>query len=335
MPKADRGAKDMPNLSIIVPVYNTREILQNSINSILQQTYEDYELIIVDDGSSDGSSALCDELKENDERIVVVHKKNGGLSDARNEGIKIAKGNYFLFVDSDDRIHERFCELLMGMVELYGCEIASSDLLFTNTQKEEPIIDMDDINCIIYEKVDVLREYFVPSSGRKIYHGICMKVYDRKIFEGLQFEKGRFHEDLFMTYKLLERCNRFAFIEKPLYYYYQNPKSITHTYSKKNFIDEYDAIAEMRNNRLLEGENQAYLRQFVLLHYIYLLTKLLSLEKSNEIDRIKHEIVKWIDDNIWKISAWKTRKKLAYLVFSRFPKLYLLAADIRGKTKRI
>ena len=118
-----------PKISIIVPVYNVENILRYCVDSILRQSFSDFEVLLIDDGSKDNSGSLCDELQLQDSRIKVFHKKNGGLSDARNFGIEHASGDFYLFIDSDDVLHKDFCKVLIELQSKYNAEIVSTDLV--------------------------------------------------------------------------------------------------------------------------------------------------------------------------------------------------------------
>ena len=173
-----------PKISIIVPVYNVEQILRYCVDSICKQSFTDFEVLLIDDGSKDTSGKICDELLLMDSRIKVFHKQNGGLSDARNFGIEKACGDFLLFIDSDDVLHEDFCKVLIELQEKYNAEITSTDLVNFYDCSEIEILNSKVYNQeeFVYNSVDILKEYFNPKNERKIYHGLCMKLYKKELF---------------------------------------------------------------------------------------------------------------------------------------------------------
>lgn len=264
-----------PKISIIVPVYNVEKFLDICIKSIINQSYRNLEIILVDDGSPDNCPKICDFYAEKDDRVIVIHKTNGGLSDARNSGLHIATGDYFLFVDSDDMIHEQFCEYLVKTAQKYKADIVSCDLLIFDNYN-----DIENLNCNceniteeIFENKKALIEYLQASRFRKIYHGLCMKIYKKELFNNLEFEKGRLHEDVFITYKLLDKSNKTIITNAPYYFYYQNQSSICHNFKKKNFEDMYDALNNIRIYFSNRKDIVPYCNEFILYEYRTLVIK--------------------------------------------------------------
>ena len=220
-------------ISIIVPVYNTEIFLQKCIDSILNQSYTNLEIIIVNDGSTDNSGYMCDTYAKKDKRIKVIHKENGGLSSARNVGLDICTGDYIAFVDSDDYIHPQFLEYMLKYCINYKSDITMCDYLSVNTDIDS--LPLNSVETHIFmNSNDALHELVF---GNKIPLIICCnKLYRNNLFNKLRFPEGKFHEDEFVAHRLLHNANKICSIDQYLYYYRRNDKSITGTaYSEHNF----------------------------------------------------------------------------------------------------
>ena len=210
-------------ISIIVPVYMTEPYLRKCLDSIINQTYRDLEIILVDDGSPDGSPAVCDEYGEKDPRIRVIHKKNGGLSDARNCGLDIAAGEYIGFVDSDDWISPRMYENLMRVRDKYDVKIACCSQVATDGERETEPRDAGEERCL--SAAETFGEIF--TSGRRNNVMMQNKIYASALFSGIRFPVGELHEDIGTFYKLIGQCDRIACTGTTEYYYRRRPDSIT------------------------------------------------------------------------------------------------------------
>ena len=217
-------------VSIIVPIYNTEQFLERCVNSIIEQTYLNIEIILVDDGSTDDSGQLCDELAKKDSRIKVIHKENGGLSDARNAGIDAASGLKICFIDSDDVINRCFVETLLNASIKYSCSIAQCNV--QKFSREEEILEENDNAAI---KVIHRKDLINNMSTLDVV--ACNKLYDTKLFEYIKFPKGKIHEDLATTYKIYDKVEKVIILDTKLYFYYGNPNGITGSKIKNNKID--------------------------------------------------------------------------------------------------
>ena len=215
-------------ISVIIPIYKTEKYLCRCVDSIIQQTHRNLEIILVDDGSPDGSGKICDQYAQQDSRIKVIHKKNGGLSDARNKGIESSAGEYLCFVDSDDYVSQYFCQLLYELCEKYQtriacCEFAHvlNDSFFQNETK------YDLANVELWQR----RRVFEIMASSRNQHGLitiaCNKMYSRELFDNVRYPEGKLHEDEGTTYKLLYLCEKVAYIPAKLYAYFQTSSSIT------------------------------------------------------------------------------------------------------------
>lgn len=223
-------------LSIIVPVYNVETYLPRCIDSILQQTFKDFELILVDDGSPDACGKICDEYALQDKRVKVVHKENGGLSDARNAGLDVARGEYIGFVDSDDRISPEMYEKLIAIAAETGADIVAGGLTLLNFQGE--IIGKCPNPGItkVYTR-DAFLKNFYPEVWLEIWPTVTDKIFRRYLFTDIRFPLGKIYEDNHIQLALYDKCTLIATDHQYGYYYYANrPGSITQAnYSPKNF----------------------------------------------------------------------------------------------------
>ena len=210
----------MPRLSIIVPVYKVEPYIHKCVDSILNQTFTDFELILVDDGSPDNCGKICDEYALKDERVRVIHKKNGGLSDARNAGIDVAQGEIIGFIDSDDYIESNMYEELIKCLDEKECDIVSGDTYverdgnnrFKGRYQENHIFNGEQAIC------EILKVHMDNSAWSK--------VYKRSVIGDIRYPKGRIYEDVATTYKFVANAKRVAYICKPYYHYIKRKGSI-------------------------------------------------------------------------------------------------------------
>lgn len=226
-------------LSVIVPVYNVEKYLDKCVQSIVDQTYSNLEIILVDDGSPDKCPQLCEKWAQRDNRIKVVHKKNGGLGDARNAGLDIASGDYVAFVDSDDHIAPMMYETLMKKAVECKLDVVKSGFMREyHTGKIENFIDMDARQDIGKEAILKLIPLHIPKFGRKLTYTCtsCTSVYKRSIVPYFVSERRYVSEDLIFTVECMLRANSFAYIPQSYYYYYVRDDSITHQYNEKTFV---------------------------------------------------------------------------------------------------
>lgn len=228
-------------VSIIIPVYNVEKYLLACVNSVVNQTYKCLEIILVDDGSTDSSGRICDECAKLDSRIKVIHKTNGGLSDARNAGIDAATGEYLAFVDSDDIIHTRFVEMLYALANYLNADISSVE--FKNFYDEETL----DLEEILVGKTMILQSE--EAIDKILYQNIldnsaCNKLYDRRLFDGLRFPIGKLYEDLAIFYKVYERAKKVVHRREAYYFYRLRRDSITGNFSlrRTDVLDITDEI---------------------------------------------------------------------------------------------
>lgn len=210
-------------ISVIIPVYNVKNYLEKCVKSVVLQSYKNLEIILVNDGSTDGSGRLCDEIAKNDSRIVVLHKKNGGLSDARNYGIERANGTYISFVDSDDWIAPTMIEDLYNAIVKYGVKLAICETAYAyDNYNYSPRMTSDTF------VLDKLPAYELLLENRRFRTNAWNKLYLADIWRELRFPKGKKYEDVYIMHEVYDMCDKIAYVDKALYYYFQRSNSIVH-----------------------------------------------------------------------------------------------------------
>lgn len=274
----------MNNLvSVIVPVYNVEKYLNKCVDSIISQTHTNLEIILVNDGSSDNSPNICDEYASLDSRIKVVHKVNGGLSDARNAGLDVATGDYITFVDSDDYIESESVELLLKAlkennvpISLMHANIVNSDYSIRGTQT-------DNSRSV---KVYSALEYCKGVCEKYLSESVCDKLFESAIFNGRRFEKGRLNEDFFFLSQLLLDGVSVANLEFAGYNYYHREGSITSLGFSKTIVDAVKNSVELKEIAKEKGSEME--KHFARLTLFQVRTALITMpyklvkEKSSE-----------------------------------------------------
>ncbi len=313
--------KNNPLVSIIVPIYNVEQYIMRCLKSLLSQTYENIEIILVDDGSTDNCGELCDIIhKKYPDKIIVVHKQNGGLSDARNIGLKIAKGSYIAFVDSDDFISNKMIEIMVSNLQKYNVDMVcvnfqefSDDTLIISLKNNEEHI-------YIYDKFQAIKALF---SSQKFCNFAWNKLYRVELFENIEFPKGRKMEDLGTTYLLIEKCHRILYNSQKLYYYYQRYDSILHTPDKKFYVDKFTLAIEryyyLKNKYGDFYENIDYIITIIFECYQYIkddcILKGLAEEEIKYLSK-KQKSFFSIKRNI-KMLIFRFNKKAYYILFGK------------------
>lgn len=228
-------------ITIIVPVYNVEKYLIECINSIINQTYVNLEIIIVNDGSTDSSLNICNYFKKIDERIKVINKDNGGLSSARNVGIDIAKGKYIVFIDSDDYVDEKYVEKLYNLVKINKAEVAQCGIWKVNDNKEK-IEKIGYSNNIIKTGKEMIMDIYDNHWLENIV--VWNKIYKKSIFEEIRFPLGKINEDEFTTYKILYNENKIPIIDDCLYFYRQSNDSLMRKKFNEKRLNLLEALEE-------------------------------------------------------------------------------------------
>lgn len=247
-------------ISIVVPIYKVEKYIHRCIDSILDQTFTDFELILVDDGSPDNCGKICDEYAEKDSRIHVIHKENGGLSDARNAGIdwvfEHSNSEWISFIDSDDWIHPKYLEALYNAVKETGCEISICG--YEETTGDSPKVDDSKLQAESVNTEDFFCEHNVNAV---VAWG---KLYKKELFREIRYPVGKLHEDEFTTYKLLFQYENCAFVNQPLYFYYKNNDGITKSKLNIRRMVVFDAyqlqLSFFENSGFVKAQNKTLSR---------------------------------------------------------------------------
>ncbi len=268
----------LPLISIIVTIYNVEQYLAACIEAILQQTYTNLEIILINDGSPDNCGKICDEYRQRDDRIVVVHQENGGVSKARNVGLRTFKGEYMAFVDADDLVHSHYVETLYNNLGKSDFVYCNFDVFTENNQlnlnatveiKRREILSKSDGFDKLLNLSDIL--IVVPWN----------KLYKRELWSGLQYSEGDIHEDEYLIHHLVNNTTQITYIDCVLNFYRQREESITA--NKKSSISFLDKLSAYYDRYLLFKQNKMNERAAVLLGFILYKCVMKTVSKNNAI----------------------------------------------------
>lgn len=247
-------------ISIIVPIYNVEKYLTRCVDSLINQSYKELEIILVDDGSPDNCGDICDKYVREDTRIKVIHKENGGLSDARNAGLDMLTGNYVMFVDSDDWISRDLCEVLLKECKINNADISAC---FFRSVNEDELFVEDSVRTSYDTKLltkDEALEIIIFNTDIKENCPVAQmawgKLYVAELFRSIRFPYGKLHEDEFTTYKVVDKANRCVSIVSPKYFYLKRTNSImgaakgikSYLHSIEAFEERYEYFKERNDN---------------------------------------------------------------------------------------
>ena len=227
----------MSEISVVVPIYKVEPYLRRCVDSILNQSFQDFDLILVDDGSPDNCGSICDDYAQKNTRIHVIHRENGGLSAARNSGIDWAVENsgsrWLTFIDSDDWVHRDYLMALYQGLQDTDAQIAVCGLQQTDTERKDELLPNSTAACM-----DAQKAY---TDHYEMCMTACCKLVPKSFFAHIRFPEGKLHEDAFVTHRLIFQAERIAVVNQQLYYYFYNPDSITRTVWKENRLDGLQA----------------------------------------------------------------------------------------------
>lgn len=228
-------------VSIIVPIYNIEGYIERCIKSLLKQTYRKIEILLINDGSTDMSQKICEKFVDN-RRVFLINKNNGGLSDARNFGLKFAKGRYVVFIDGDDYVQPDYIEKLYESITQNHAQVSVCG--YNDVTEDGEVLKVTQVNELKKQKVitgiELLRNFYRP--GGVVNQVVWNKMFDLSLFSNVQFPKGRYYEDGFIIAPLFWNVERISIVRIPLYNYVQRDSSIMHTsLSTKKIQDSKDS----------------------------------------------------------------------------------------------
>ena len=308
-------------ISVIVPVYNVQEYLHRCVDSLLAQSYGDFELLLIDDGSTDNSNSICDAYAERDERVCVYHKENGGLSDARNYGLDRMRGSYVTFIDSDDYVGPEYLATLLDIIRNSTVDVAivSMEMVYTEDMVFFPTTDVrktiDHHEALRYMLID-----------KEVSFSACAKLFKSEVFSENRFPIGKLYEDLFTIPYVITDCHACGLSTAKLYYYYHREGSIMNSVSEKHIQMWTEGV-----NRLLaftkerEPALHAYAEAYLLkgLFWRVLDWNLCSERYVETAKRIKKEYHKYLKKALW-LPNMTIREKIKALIFLFNVRLYHL-----------
>lgn len=316
-------------ISVIVPIYNVEKYLYRCLESINNQTYNNIEVILVDDGSTDSSGVIADQYAEKHNRFCVLHKENGGLSDARNNGLERARGTYICFIDSDDVIHNDYIRVLYNAIIENDCDIAECDFEYVDEKKINEINHSGNVlnsTLHIYSNIDMLHRLYNSTYVRTVV--AWNKLYKKELFNDIVFPVGRIHEDEATTYKLYYKASKVAVLSDKLYFYYQNVNSIMQKQYNVKRLDVLIALEERRTflkkeklSDLFYEDTHKYLMK-ILYHYS-------QVKKLDNFDNKKELLkeLKYKYKNAYKEcenAPWSLKRRVKLKMFGMLPSMYSL-----------
>ena len=313
-------------ISIIVPVYNMEKYLERCMSSILNQTYRHLQIILVDDGSTDASPQMCDAYSKKDARVQVVHKENGGLSDARNAGLQLATGTYIGFVDSDDWIELDMYEKMYAACVSQDADIAVCR--YASVYKER-IQKTESDRIVVLSREELLEKYIADDADCVIYNSVWSKLFRRELVEGILFPVGHNSEDIMYTTKSFCKVKRAVYLDQCLYNYVQ---------SRGNSIMNSNREERMFQDEIpFWREHVAYIREHVsdvlgayaeFYFYRRLLSYFTELAKEKETEKIAQRITdvmyaeKKVIRRVYRKACNSYSDKIRMWIFLISPRIY-------------
>lgn len=319
-------------ITVIIPVYNVEAYLHYAIESLLQQTYQDFEVILVDDGSTDASKDLCDHYAKEHPRIYSYHKVNGGLSDARNFGVRKAQTDWIVFLDPDDYLEPYTLELMVKIQQTFQADLVSTKVESTQQYQQytgHQLEEEDYIHLKQYSSEEALLEMYYNEIATV---SACGKLYKKSLLEMYPFPVGKIYEDLYVVAKHVQKAKSIYITPLRTYNYYQRPGSIVHSAFNKKQYDFFEAIEQ--NHQVLIDKYGAFSQ----------LQKALQVKKVKGGFHIVDLIVKSGDKKEFSVvksqfaSAFKPclldkrmtlKFKIKYLIFMCSPNLYAVLKKVR------
>ena len=320
----------MPKISVIVPVYKVEKYLSRCVDSILKQSFIDFELILVDDGSPDLCGDICEQYAASDNRVIVIHRENGGLSAARNSGIewslKNSDSEWITFIDSDDWLHPDYLMILLDCAKKFNTYISVCNFLRASDYSINPVIK-ENLKVRKY----LTEDFFINFNLNAVI--ACGKLYKKNFFKNIRYPEGKLHEDEFTTYKILFECKEVCFVDEELYYYFVNETGITGGTifgewrpSRMDFIEAVQERLVYFKERNINSVYMWQLKQY--LYYLCEYCRALSETENQEYKKkyllyFRRELRRFIKENKKLMDlSFKKEKWIYELAYPRLTHLY-------------
>lgn len=312
-------------ISIIVPIYKVEEYLDRCVESLVNQTYSNIEILLIDDGSPDKCPQMCDEWALRDSRIKVFHKTNGGLSDARNYGLDRSSGDYISFVDSDDWVAADFIEVLVNNIEKEKADISiiGFTMIWENGKTRR---FSEDNQYYIFNKDEAIRELFIQE---KFYCMACQKLYKAKVFRSIRFPVGKLYEDVAISLPTFQMCDKVVVCGQSKYFYFQRNTSISGSKFSNGKLYFLECCKDMvQYSDSLGGKYDKEVHSFYLKALMMLLFQIYDSKVTSERAKLIDDFAQIIRNEqkyIWGNRYLPFKKKVVLLLMmSRFPESILL-----------
>lgn len=310
----DKKANKFPLISVIVPVYNTEDYLARCLNTIINQTYKNIEIILVNDGSTDNSLKICKKFEKENENVIVIDKQNGGLGSARNAGINASSGSYLSFIDSDDWIKEDMFEYMISLLNNYNADVV--DIKITQTDLFEEFKEKATEKIEIYKEDEILEYYMYRglSETNGAPYSVCRKLYRKSLFVGdtAHFTEGTLNEDICFNFNILRKANILIESNQTKYFYFQGIESITNGALQNKDLDLLKVSEELLKLSLSTSNNNVikYAEIKKARSYFSLLARIAKYGVSEEIENEDKLVSKLLE---------KLKENMKLLLFSPIP----------------
>ena len=310
-------------ISVIIPVYNVENYLHYAMNSLFRQTYKNFEVILVNDGSTDNSGKLCEEYSQQHDNVFVYHKKNGGLSDARNFGVENAKTDWIFFLDPDDYIEAFTLELLVNLQKKYNVPLVSTKVQSTSIYNEYNDFEINNLDLTLTKKVTKETALALMLENKIATVSACAKLYHKNILQEVPFPVGKIYEDFYVVSEHLQIAEEIVICPIVTYHYYTRQNSIVNsTFTEKKY-DFFDAVNHTREIIIKKFNNTNDLVKAIEVKVVLGAFPLINSVENDELNLLKiKKILKKSFNSIMFNSKVSWKHKLKYILFLFFPLKY-------------
>lgn len=323
----------MKNLvSVIVPVYNTGTMLIDTVQSILNSTYQQIEIVIIDDGSNEDTANLCDFIAEKDCRVAVYHENNHGVSIARNTGLKYANGDFIMFVDSDDLISANCISILVEELMSSGADVSMGAYREWYGENNYKVYSKK-FRKIEYNEEEILREFLLDNT---FDWNVWNKIYKKEMLDGVSFpEKVRIAEDMYFLFQVCQRIHKIVYVNDVLYDYRKQGESAMNDRNIKKFADSYEMIKRVYSELMVSGNSQSieWATIFYIKNSLRYLRFLASKDQYNiatrEFNEVRNAIIRIVNVRVFR--KLRVKNKIEYLLLKHSHKLFKLCGKITIK----